>query len=365
MFHRLSVRQRCALSCSVLLLTIGLPSAGAAADHGFAGMSTTDNLMVFDLEAGVSLPPAINLLPEGNYPYDATIHPAGHELWVVGAGGDGVVVIDTATGAILDRIDLTGMAEYPVDVVFSRSGDLAYVSGRDSDQVAIIDVATHSLTGATVPIAAHGSGPGKMAVNPATGMIYLVDWYDDQLHVIDPTIPDVISSDVVGSSLWDVTVDAAGTTIYLADRGTDQIHVLDATDLGLITSVAVGDDPWGLDLTPDAKLLFVANEDSHDVSVIDTPTNTVTTTIPLAGDADPRDVDISADGLAAYVPSGSIAGDDVVYVIDVAALAIVDTISMAPTSNPNVVAVAPQVGLMIFTDGFDSGDAGAWSAISP
>ncbi len=280
---------------------------------------------------------------------------------MVGASGDGVVVIDTATGAIIDRIDLTGMAEYPVDVVFSRSGDLAYVSGRDSDQVAIIDVATHSLTGATVPIAAHGSGPGKMAVNPTNGLIYLVDWYDDQLHVIDPTTNPVVSSEVVGSSLWDVTVDTNGATIYLADRGSDQIHVLDASDLSLITSVAVGDDPWGLDLTPDAKLLFVANEDSHEVSVIDTPTNTVTTTIPLAGDADPRDVDVSADGVAAYVPSGSIAGDDLIYVIDVATLAIVDTISMAPESNPNVVAVAPEAGLTIFVDGFESGDTAAWS----
>jgi len=61
--------------------------------------------------AGVSLRPAIDLLPEGYYPYDATIHPAGNEVWVVGASGDGAVAIDTTTNSVLTRIDLTGMAE--------------------------------------------------------------------------------------------------------------------------------------------------------------------------------------------------------------------------------------------------------------
>ena len=37
------------------------------------------------------------------------------------------------------------------------------------------------------------------------------------------------------------------------------------------------------------------------------------------------------------------------------------TISMAPESNPNVVAVAPEAGLTIFDDGFESGDTAAWS----
>ena len=85
----------------------------------------------------------------------------------------------------------------------------------------------------------------------------------------------------------------------------------------------------------------------------------------FASDADPRDVDISEDGSTAYVPSGAIAGDDSVYVIDTSLFAVVDTISMAPGSNPNVVAVAPEFGLGIFSDGFESGDTTRWSASVP
>jgi YVTN family beta-propeller protein len=140
--------------------------------------------------------------------------------------------------------------------------------------------------------------------------------------------------------MWDLVMDPTAQTLYVTDRGSDQVHVFSADPLTLTTSIAVGDDPWGIDITPDGRLLFVTNEDSSNVSVIDTALNVVTSTIPLAGAA-PRDVDISADGAYAYVPSGSITGDDGVYVIDTQAWEVVDTIYVAPASNPNVIAIAP------------------------
>ena len=256
------------------------------------------------------------------------------------------------------------MGIIPVDVAFARDGDLAFISARDTDAVVVIDVPTHTMTGTAIPLSSNFLGPGKMTVNPVTGEIYVVDWYSNQLFAIDPVTFAVTPEDI-GDSLWDLSIDASGSTLYIADRGTDEVHVVNVSDLSVVTSVPVGDDPWGLDLMPDDTFLFVANEDSHDVTVIDAHTNTVAGTIPLASDADPRDVDISEDGSTAYVPSGAIAGDDSVYVIDTSLFAVVDTISMAPGSNPNVVAVAPEFGLGIFSDGFESGDTTAWSNTAP
>jgi YVTN family beta-propeller protein len=348
----------------ILPLLAGQSTVGAQGDHGYAAMSGGDTLVVFDLATGTALPPAINLLPEGDYPYDATLDPLGNELWIVGASGDGVVVVDTATDTVVARIPLGASGEYPVDVVFGAGGDLAYVSARDSDAMVVIDVATHTMTGTSIPIASDYLGPGKMTVNSVTGEIYLVEWYDDQLYVIDP-VTHAVTPETIGTSLWDLTIDGSASTLYLADRGTDQIRVVNVADLSVVTSISVGDDPWSLDLTPDGKYLFVANEDSHDVSVIDTVTNAVVETIPLAGDADPRDVDVSADGSSAYVPSGVITGDDGVYVIDVATFTVVGTIPMLGETNTNVVAVAPNLGIWLFTDGFESGDTSAWSATVP
>jgi uncharacterized repeat protein (TIGR01451 family) len=132
------------------------------------------------------------------------------------------------------------------------------------------------------------------------------------------------------------------------------LHVLDADSLNLITSIAVGDDPWGVDITPDGSLLFVANEDSHDISVIATSTNTVIGTIELTPDHDPRDVDIRSDGVYAYFPSGDIAGDNTVLVVNVSSKEWEDSINISPAANPNVIAVAPQLPSLDPVAGFIS-----------
>jgi YVTN family beta-propeller protein len=344
-----------------LALAVMFPFAAEAAEHGYVGFSTTDSLVVLDLDAGTALSPSISLLPEANYPYDATILPDGSEVWICGAVGDGVVVVDTATQGVIANIDLGVAGEYPVNIAFDASGTTAYVSSRDGNAVVLVDVATHTPTGVTV--ATTGS-PGKGRVWSAGGTLFIVEWYGSELYAID-TGSLAVTSAVVGSSLWDLAIHPSGAPLYAIDRGTDQVHLVDPDTLTVTTSVAVGDDPWGLDITPDGSTLFIACEDGSSVSVIDTATNLVIETIPLAADADPRDVDISADGAFAYVPNGSVTGDDGVVVIDTATLTIADIITVSGDSNGNVVAVAPEPLVFIFTDGFESGDTSAWSSTVP
>jgi YVTN family beta-propeller protein len=294
--------------------------------------------VVFDLSTNDVVPPDIDLLPEGNYPYDVTLNRDGSEVWIAGASGEGVIVVDTTSNTIIEHIPNLG--DYPVDVIFSQDGSLAYVSNRDTvDDIVIIDTSTYTTVGA-VAVPDYSLGPGKMAVNHCNGDLYAVNWFDDRFFVIN-TISQTVTTDMaMGDSLWDLTIDPGATTLYIADRGLDVVHVFDIATLNSPLSISVGADPWGIDITPDGSLVFVTNEDSHDVSVIDTNLNVVTDTIFLAADADPRDLDITADGQFAYVTSGDIAGNDAVYVIDVNTLSVVDTIFVT-SSNTNAIAVAP------------------------
>ncbi len=331
--------------------------AGPAGPYGFSGNSGNDTLTVFDLSTGAAVGPDIDLLPEGDYPYDTTLHPDGSEVWICGAVGDGVIVLDAVTHAILDRIDLAGTAEYPVDVAFNGDGSVAYVASRDSDVVAVIDTATYMVTG-TIPIATSFLGPGKMAFSTLRNELYVVEWFDNELYVVDAATEMVTPVDV-GDSLWDLTLDPSQDTLYIADRGTDQVHVFDLDSLMVTTSVSVGDDPWGIDITPNGNLLAVANEDSSEVSIIDVATMGVTPIILPAG-SDPRDVVVADSGLVAYVPSGDVTGDDAIYVIDLATAMIADTIGLGSV-NPNSMAVDPSgfTGT-IFSSGFEAGDTSAW-----
>ncbi len=347
---------RVAIALLVLLLFCPWPvaegrPAAAQASHaagvralgyGYTGASVTDSLAIFDLGTW-TLSGTLSLLPEGNYPYDATIRPDGSEVWITGASGDGVVVVDTASNQVTHRI-MAG--SYTIGVAFRTDGALAFVSARDSGDVSVIDTATYAVVD-TIPIPTYYLGAGNLAINPCSDALYVVDYYDDSLIVVDTaalTVTDVLRN--VGTSLWQLVVHPQGNYLYITDRGQDNVHVLDTATLGQVTTIPVGDDPWGIDIAPDGALIYVTNEDSHDVTAIDATSNSVITTIalPHGNGSDPRDVDFDAAGAYAYVPSGDVSGDDEVYVLDAATHSVAGRIVVAPAANPNVVAVAPQWG---------------------
>lgn len=321
--------------------------------NGFVGSSSTNDLVGLDLTTNMALSGGVDLLGGGTvfYPYDATLTRDGSEVWTVGASGDAIVVVDTATLTINERVELSPTGEYPVDILFDKYGDLAYVANRDTEMIVVVDTTSYGIVD-SFPLdsaIATAPDPGKMVLNHCSGLLYVADWYDDYFFKIDPTTGTILEEVDLGSSLWDVRIDPTATTLYVTDRGMDEVHVVDADTLALITSISVGDDPWGIDITPDGKYVFVANEvdgavDDGTVSVIDTETNMVVETVVLPAGADPRDVDISADGLSVYVPSGGTGGsNDAVYVIDAVSHTLVDTIFMPDdeAENTNVLAIAP------------------------
>jgi len=304
---------------------------------GWVGCSTSDDCFPFDLTT-YTPGAVIGLLPEGDYPYDATIKPDGSEVWFVGASGDGVVVIDRETNTVVQRFPVS---EYAISVAFSNDGSLAVVSSRDLEVLDIIDTATYTVT-SSLPIPTGYLGAGNVALDPVSGNFYLVDWYDELLFEVAPDGSAVLRQAALGNSLWQLVVAPAGDYVYVTDRATDQVRKIDRASLTQVDVYAVGDDPWGLDITGDGTTLVVACEDSHEVMVIDVATGIVT---PIALDptADARDVDIRDETGLAFVCGGRVGTtSDPVYVIDIATRIIVDTFE-APGTNTNVIAVQAQM----------------------
>jgi YVTN family beta-propeller protein len=332
------MRRSPVLALSLLFVLIALPAAAQRLlTDGFVGSSTSDSGYPFDLATGTP-GDEIDLLPEGNYPYDATITPDGSQVWIVGASGDGVVVIDRATNTIVQQFPV---AEYLISIAFNSDGSLAFATSRDEETVSIIDTATYSVTG-TLSIPTAYLGAGNIAHDPVGGGFFLVDWYDEIVYEIAGDGSAIVRQDIFGSSLWQLVVSPDGAYVYVTDRGTDQVYEIATDSFTTVRTFAVGDDPWGIDITVDGSTLVVSCEDSHDVHVVDLGTGEVTA-IALAASADPRDVDILDDAGLAYVTGGTVTGFTApIYVIDLETAAVVDVYD-GPGSNANVIAVQAQM----------------------
>ncbi|MBC8365825.1 beta-propeller fold lactonase family protein [bacterium] len=320
----------------ILFLTLLVYALPSLALNGYVGCSSSDSADPFDLTS-YAFGTGIDLLPWGNYPYDATISPDGSEVWIPGASGDGVVVINRASGTVSHTIFV---GEYPVSVAFSSDGLFALVACRDGEGLWKVDTSTYSVTSIT-SLPTNYQGAGNIALDPVSGQFYVVDWYDELLFEMSNDGNTVLRQADLGNSLWQLVVSPDGTVIYVTDRGTDQIRVIDRETLTQLETWPVGDDPWGVDVSADGSMLVVACEDSHEAWIIHTATGQ-SNSIILNSLADPRDVDIlDEDGLA-FLAGGSITGADPIYVLSLSDEIIVGILD-APGGNTNVIAVQAQM----------------------
>ncbi len=333
----------------LILVALLICSSNASfAYWGLAGSSTSDTASIFiwDWEAGdFVFSDPIDLGQYGNYPYDAVMRPQyGEEIWIPGASGDGVVVIDEF-GNITHEIPTN---EYPVSIAFNPRQDIALVSCRDGDNLDIIDLNTYEVIG-SLPIPGTYLGPGNIVYDVLGHRFFLVAWYDDILFEISDDGASITDQVDLGDNLWQLSIDPNfGGYLYVTDRGTDQVRVIDPETMLEVQTIDVGDDPWGIDV--DEPFVVVACEDSGDVYKIDSTTWEVQH-IALPAGSDPRDVSIATGwmtvggrevlGAAAYVAGGRTVSGDPLYVIDLYDGTIMHDLDV-PGTNTNVVAVEAQ-----------------------
>ncbi|HXA50827.1 MAG TPA: alkaline phosphatase family protein, partial [Candidatus Acidoferrum sp.] len=143
-----------------------------------------------------------------------------------GAGPSNVVVFDTGTGKLMQRI---AVEVNPYALVLSDNGQTLYVSNWASDSVSVIDVGTLRVIG-RIPV---GDNPNDMALSK-DGRLFVSCSNDNSVVVVD----------------------------------TKTRQVIERISTALTPNSPEGSTPNALALDRDNQMLFVANADNNDVAVI-------------------------------------------------------------------------------------------------
>ena len=143
-----------------------------------------------------------------------------------GAGPSNVVVFDTSTGKLLQRIPVE---INPYALVLSDDGRTLYVSNWGSDSVSVIDVDSLRVTGRI----AVGDNPNDMALSK-DGRLFVSCSNDNSVVVID----------------------------------TKTRQAIERISTALTPNSPEGSTPNALALDRDNQMLFVANADNNDVAVV-------------------------------------------------------------------------------------------------
>ena len=222
----------------------------------------------------------IELDPDGktgpHAPHGIAVSPNGTRVYVANSWSDSVAIINAQTGNLIDFISV---GTTPQDIALSVNGARAYVTNLDDNTVSVINTATNTVI-ATIPV---GEGPEGIAISPKSGtnLAYVANRFGfptGTAIALDTSTNTRIGSAIrLGLEPVKVAFPSDGSKVYIANFLDDLISVIDPTTKDVLNGISTPDSPMGIAVTPNGKRLYIAlhglDSDGAFVQVVSTLTH--------------------------------------------------------------------------------------------
>lgn len=327
-------RPAAAIATAFLASTVWVPAAHAAAPRSFAYIANGSGHTVSVLDTADDT--VVATIPVGLHPQDVAAAPDGRYIYV-NNGDQTVSKVDTLTDTVVATIP-DGVIEAE-GLAVSRDGRSVYLADFLDDKVVVIDTAAGRVAG-TVDV---GHGPYRVAFTPDGASAYVTDNLGGTVSIINTrtfavrTVPFGRGTEPVG-----VAITPDGTRAYVTSRSTGSVSVVDTRTLAVTTPVTGIDDPGGVAISPDGATAYVTGGGYPGaVSVIDTRDDRITRTIAV--DSVPDYPTFTPDGAKVYV---SDSGNTDVSVINARTFAVTDVYGFTAPAGM-AIAYAPSPSLTL------------------
>ena len=228
----------------------------------------------------------IDRIQVGNNPAFLAYDPINLDMYVTNFNSGTVSVIDTTTNTVIATITV---GDSPRGIAYDPINKYMYVANFNSGTVSVIDTTTNTVIDVDLstpeidPITLGGE-PAGIAYDPVNKRMYVSNAELDIVSIIDTTTNTVIDVDPstpeidpipVGINPLDMAYDPVNQRMYVANFFENTVSVIDTTTNTVIATITVGNTPEGVAYDSLNKDMYVTNTDDDTVSVIDTTTNTV------------------------------------------------------------------------------------------
>lgn len=338
---------------------------------------TVLSLALFTIPALSQSFPVIKTIDVNIQPFGATLTPDGTQVWVANCGplsnnSNKVTIIDVAS--LTEEANKITVGLFPEDIAFTADGQQAFVTNSSSGTVSVIDTATRAVTqtvniaplnltfpfgvvladhdkqvfvtavqgvaelndsnrsdvkitrSITVPnISSTEDGLGRGALRKIGNELMVVTsdptTQFPELVVIDPETQQIVHELLLTTNTTsgpqDIAITPDGRFAYISlfdfSTGPGGVWVVDLLHFATVTVINTGDPGvFGTGMTPDGRFAFATNFLKNQVVAISTSTNTIVATIPVG--RNPNKVAVTLDSSEAFVTNE---GDTTVSVISI------------------------------------------------
>jgi YVTN family beta-propeller protein len=297
------------------MLVLAFADLSLASERLFVSSFYDNQVNVFDIGSPEQAKTSIEV---GVYPNQIASSPAGDAIYVANYTTADISVIDPASLAVINTIDLS-CRPYSLDV--TSDGSQAYVVCRSTGKVAQVDLIKGVESGQ-----ASVTFPYDLALDPQGRFAYVTRlFFSRYLYVVDLESQRVVSTVRVGRSPKGVAVGPNGEFVYVANSNSATVSIIASATNSVVETIAVDSGPNAVAIDKSGSFLYLTHNYSGSVSVIDLASRTMVAGIEV-GDA-PERLTLSDDGSRLYVANFA---SNTVSVIDTTQRAVISTV---PTGN--------------------------------
>jgi DNA-binding beta-propeller fold protein YncE len=259
----------------------------AATNERLAAIDTATNRIVASF-AGEPNPSAVAFSADGR------------RLFVTHLFTDRLTVLDPATGAVLERVNLVS-SQRPggwAGIAVSPDRNLALVTNRERSSLGIVD-----LVGRDSRAVSPDVRPRDVAISADGGTAYIAGCpkicSEGAVRIFDTGTRRFTGRITVGNNPLRIVLGPDGRSAYTANLGGATVSVVDLPSSRTVATVPTVPSPTGLALSGDGNWLFVTSNAVGDIAAIDTRTGREQGRVSAGRKA--REIVLSPDGRRAWV----------------------------------------------------------------
>ncbi len=191
-------------------------------------------------------------------------------VYVANSDSDNVSVIDIKENKQVGTINTGKM---PVSLCFDDKEGLLYVLNGRSNNATVIDTGSNTI----IKTIETEEFPCSGAVS--SGYVFIVNQVSCTISVINKKTGEK-STIKVGKSPKTCLLLPEGNKLYVTNYQNDNLSVIDCKEKKVIKTIDIGKNPTGITLWKEKKRLYVANGGSNTISIIDIITDQPVKEIP-------------------------------------------------------------------------------------
>jgi YVTN family beta-propeller protein len=173
----------------------------------------------------------------------------------------GTVFLSTYEDPAIRLMDETSGAVARVNVgphvwgiLFDQPSSTLFLAHTATAEIVALEAKTGAIR--TIPV---GRIPCALAINPVTRRLYVVNYGDETLSVLDMQTTSTIATVPVGPHPQGLAVDSKSNLIYVANVHGDSITVIDGTTNSVLGVREAGNHPYAVAVDQGSGRVFAAN----------------------------------------------------------------------------------------------------------